>query len=78
LSYTENMLYMSFGEVPEPAIVHAFEVAMVLYADHGFSASTFATRVATFTLSDLYSAIVAGISTLKGPCTEEPTRPSRR
>jgi citrate synthase len=67
LSYTENMLYMSFGEIPEPAIVHAFEVAMVLYADHGFSASTFATRVTTSTLSDLYSAIVAGISTLKGP-----------
>src|SRR4051794_20734574 len=54
LSYTENMLYVSFGEVPEPAIVHAFEIAMVLYADHGFSASTFATRVATSTLSDLY------------------------
>jgi citrate synthase len=67
LGYAENVLHMSFGEVPEPEVVRAFEVAMVLYADHGFSASTFAARVATSTHSDLCSAVVAGICALKGP-----------
>jgi citrate synthase len=67
LGYAENVLRMAFGEVPEPEVVRAFEVAMVLYADHSFSASTFAARVVASTHSDLHSAVVAGISALKGP-----------
>ncbi|MEU6699252.1 bifunctional 2-methylcitrate synthase/citrate synthase [Pseudonocardia sp. NPDC046786] len=66
LPYAENFLHMTFGEVPEPEIVRAFEVSMLLYAEHSFNASTFAARVVTSTRSDLYSAVVAGIGALKG------------
>ena len=66
LGYAENFLNMCFGEVPEPAIVRAFEVSMVLYAEHSFNASTFAARVVTSTRSDIYSAVTAAIGALKG------------
>lgn len=67
LGYAENFLHMTFGEVPEPEVVRAFAVSMVLYAEHSFNASTFAARVITSTLSDLYSAVVGAIGALKGP-----------
>ncbi|NLG55094.1 MAG: bifunctional 2-methylcitrate synthase/citrate synthase [Rhodococcus sp.] len=67
LGYAENFLNMAFGEIPEPALVKAFEVSLVLYAEHSFNASTFAARVVTSTLSDIYSAVTAGIGALKGP-----------
>lgn len=67
LGYSENVFHMCFGEVPAPEIVRAFEVSMILYAEHSFNASTFTARVVTSTLSDLYSAVVAGIAALKGP-----------
>jgi len=67
LGYAENFLYMTFGEVPEEAVVRGFEVSMVLYAEHSFNASTFTARVVTSTLADLYSAVVAAIGALKGP-----------
>ncbi|WP_086820462.1 bifunctional 2-methylcitrate synthase/citrate synthase [Allokutzneria sp. NRRL B-24872] len=67
LGYAENFLYMTFGEVPEPTIVRAFEVSLVLYAEHSFNASTFTSRVVTSTLSDLYSAVTAAVGALKGP-----------
>lgn len=67
LGYAANLLRMCLGEVPEPEVVRAFEVAMVLYAEHGFSASTFATRIVASTRSDLHSAVTAGIAALKGP-----------
>ncbi len=57
---------MCFGEVPEPAVVKAFEQSMVLYAEHSFNASTFAARVVTSTQSDIYSAVTAAIGALKG------------
>jgi 2-methylcitrate synthase len=66
LGYSENFLWMTFGEVPDPVVVHAFTVSMILYAEHSFNASTFAARVITSTLSDLYSAVVGGIGALKG------------
>jgi citrate synthase len=47
--------------------VKAFEVSLVLYAEHGFNASTFTARVVTSTESDLYSAVTAAIGALKGP-----------
>ena len=67
LGYSANFLHMTFGEVPDLVVVNAFDVSMILYAEHSFNASTFAARVATSTLSDLYSAVVAAIGTLKGP-----------
>jgi 2-methylcitrate synthase len=66
LGYTENFLWMCFGEVPEPAIVSASEQSMILYAEHGFNASTFAARVVTSTQSDIYSAVTGAIGALKG------------
>ncbi len=67
LGYSENLLHMTFGEVPPPAVVDAFRVSLVLYAEHSFNASTFAARVITSTLSDLYSAVTGAIGALKGP-----------
>lgn len=66
LGYAQNFLRMCFGEVPEPAIVRAFEQSMILYAEHGFNASTFAARVVTSTQSDIYSAVTGAIGALKG------------
>jgi 2-methylcitrate synthase len=67
LRIAENFFHMVFGKVPDPRIVKAFEVSLVLYAEHGFNASTFASRVVTSTTSDLYSAVCGGIGSLKGP-----------
>lgn len=66
LGFAANFLYMCFGIVPEPEIVSAFEVSLILYAEHGFNASTFTGRVVTSTMSDLYSAVTAAIGALKG------------
>ncbi|NMD57527.1 MULTISPECIES: bifunctional 2-methylcitrate synthase/citrate synthase [Tsukamurella] len=67
LGFAANFLTMCFGTVPEPELVKAFEVSLILYAEHGFNASTFAARVVTSTLSDIYSAVTAAIGALKGP-----------
>ena len=67
LGYSDNFLWMTFGEEPHAAMSHAFSISMVLYAEHSFNASTFAARVITSTLSDLYSAVTGAIGALKGP-----------
>jgi 2-methylcitrate synthase len=67
LSIAENFFHMCFGKVPQKEIVKAFDVSLILYAEHSFNASTFTSRVVTSTQSDLYSATVAGIGALKGP-----------
>lgn len=67
MSYAQNFLHMCFGDVPERMVVDAFEQSMILYAEHGFNASTFAARVVTSTQSDIYSAVTAAIGALKGP-----------
>jgi citrate synthase len=67
LGFAANFLYMTFGEVPEPAITAAFETSLILYAEHSFNASTFTARVVTSTLADTYSAVTAAIGALKGP-----------
>lgn len=67
LSISENFFHMCFGKVPQKEIVKAFDVSLILYAEHSFNASTFTSRVVTSTQSDLYSATVAGIGALKGP-----------
>ena len=67
LGYSANFLYMTFGEVPELTVVEAFDVSMIMYAEHSFNASTFTARVITSTLSDLYSAVTGAVGALKGP-----------
>ena len=66
LDYSQNFLWMTFGEEAAEAVVDAFRVSMVLYAEHSFNASTFTARVVTSTQADLHSAITAGIGALKG------------
>jgi citrate synthase/2-methylcitrate synthase len=67
LGYSANFLWMTFGEESVPEVVEAFNVSMILYAEHSFNASTFAGRVITSTLSDLHSAVTGAIGALKGP-----------
>ncbi|HEY0548869.1 MAG TPA: bifunctional 2-methylcitrate synthase/citrate synthase [Verrucomicrobiae bacterium] len=67
LGFSENFFHMSLGRVPAPEVVKAFDASLVLYAEHGFNASTFTTRVVVSSLSDIYSGVVAGIASLKGP-----------
>jgi citrate synthase len=67
ISHAANFLYMLTGERPNALAARAFDVALILHADHELNASTFAARVAAATLTDLHSAIVGGIGALKGP-----------
>ena len=67
LSFAANFLYTLTGKVPDDIMERAFDVAMTLHADHELNASTFAARVVAATLSDIYSAVTAGIGALKGP-----------
>ena len=67
LSFSENFFHMCFGKVPSKDVVKAFDVSLILYAEHSFNASTFTSRVITSTLADIHSAIIGGISALKGP-----------
>jgi citrate synthase len=67
LGHAANFLYMLTGTRPGALAVRAFDVSLVLHADHELNASTFAARVAAATLTDIHSAIVAAIGTLKGP-----------
>ena len=67
LGHAANFLYMLTGERPDATATRAFDIALILHADHELNASTFAARVAAATLTDIYSAVVAGIGALKGP-----------
>jgi citrate synthase len=67
LGFAENFMRMCFGAAPSAEVVSCFDTSMILYAEHGFNASTFAARVVTSTLSDIYSAVTAAIGALKGP-----------
>jgi citrate synthase len=62
-----NFLHLLHGEEPDERDVRAFDVCLILHAEHGMNASTFAARVTAATLSDLHSAVVSAIGTLKGP-----------
>ena len=66
LSFSENFFYMCFGKVPKKEIVKAFDVSLILYAEHGFNASTFTARTITSSLSDIHGAITGAIASLKG------------
>jgi citrate synthase len=67
LSYAESFLTMLRGETPTAQETRAFDVVMILHAEHEMNASTFAARVVAGTLADLHSAVVAAICALKGP-----------
>jgi citrate synthase len=66
-SLAGNFLYTLTGEEPDEVATRTMDVAFVLHADHELNASTFAARVTAATMSDMYSAIVSAIGTLKGP-----------
>jgi citrate synthase len=67
LSQAANFLYMLKGDKADDASARIFDVCLTLHADHTMNASTFAARVCAATLSDIHSAITAGIAALKGP-----------
>jgi citrate synthase len=67
LSHAGNFLYMMTGRTPDDTLERIMDVALILHADHGMNASTFTSMVVNSSLSDMYSSIVAGIASLKGP-----------
>jgi len=67
LSFSENFFYMCFGKVPSKEIVKAFDISLILYAEHSFNVSTFTARTITSSLSDIHGAITGAIASLKGP-----------
>ncbi|WP_027284796.1 bifunctional 2-methylcitrate synthase/citrate synthase [Rubritepida flocculans] len=67
LPWCENFFHMVFGRVPQKEVIKAFDVSMILYAEHTFNASTFTARTVTSTMADMHGAITAAIAALKGP-----------
>jgi len=67
LGHAANFLYMLNGTEPDALAVEAFDVALILHADHEFNASTFTARCTVATLSDMYSGVTSAIGALKGP-----------
>jgi citrate synthase len=67
LGHAANLLWMMEGKEPEPGKVRLVDTYLVLLADHGLNASTFAARVIASTGSDLTSCVVGAIAALKGP-----------
>ena len=67
LGFSENFFYMCFGKIPSIEIIKAFDVSLILYAEHSFNVSTFTARTITSSLSDIHSAITGAIGSLKGP-----------
>ena len=66
LDHAANFLYMLNGEEPDDVLAETFDMALVLHADHGLNASTFAAMVTASTLADLHSAVTSAIGTLSG------------
>ncbi|RJQ72994.1 MAG: citrate (Si)-synthase [Desulfobacteraceae bacterium] len=66
LDHAANFLYMLFGEKPQAELVHFFDVALVLHAEHSFNASTFAAREVASTRAHIYAAVSAAIGSLSG------------
>lgn len=67
LDHTANFLYMATGQRPEDLATRVMDISLILHADHGMNASTFTSTVVASSLTDMYSAITAGIGSLKGP-----------
>ncbi|MAO20156.1 MAG: citrate synthase [Phycisphaerae bacterium] len=66
LSHAANLLYMMTGEKPSAEAEKVMDVSLVLYAEHDYNASTFASRVIAGTLSDMHGAVTGAIAALKG------------
>lgn len=66
-NFAWNFLYLLTGKEPDDYAAKTFDVALILHADHELNASTFSARVTAATLSDMHSAVVSAIGTLKGP-----------
>ncbi|MBN2809956.1 MAG: citrate synthase [Deltaproteobacteria bacterium] len=66
-SIAYNFLYTLHDQEPDPAMVKALDVALILHADHELNASTFAARITASTMADIYSSVTSAIGTLKGP-----------
>ena len=62
-----HFLHLLRGQPADDTRVRALDSSLILYAEHEFNASTFATRVTTSTLADFYSGICSGIGALRGP-----------
>src|SRR6185436_9768532 len=67
LSIAANFLYMLNGKKPHDTLTRVMDAALVLHAEHGMNASTFAARVTAATLADVHAAITSAVSALKGP-----------
>ena len=67
LDHAANLLYMLRGEKPPAYEIEAMNTSLILYAEHGYNASTFTARVVASTLADLYAAMTAAIGALHGP-----------
>ncbi len=67
LNHSEQILYQCLGEKPSPTAARLLDLTLILYAEHEYNASTFATRIVASTMSDMVSGVVTGIGTLKGP-----------
>lgn len=67
LSHAANFLYLMTGDKPDEVAERIMDVSLILHADHGMNASTFTTMVVNSSLSDMYSSVVGGIASLKGP-----------
>lgn len=66
-SVAGHFLHLLHGREPDSLHRRMLDVALILYAEHEFNASTFAARVTSSTLSDFYSAVISAIGTLRGP-----------
>lgn len=66
-SIAGQFLRMLHGKKPSELHQRAMDVSLILYAEHEFNASTFTARIVASTLSDMHSAITAGIGALRGP-----------
>ena len=67
LSHAGNLLYMITGKKPTPVEERIMDIALILHADHGMNASTFASLVVASTLADIYFSVGSGIAALSGP-----------
>ena len=67
LDFAANFLFMLSGAEPDAEVAKMLDTCLVLHAEHGFNASTFAGRVTAATLSDIHSVVTSAVGTLKGP-----------
>jgi citrate synthase len=67
LSHAANLLYMITGKIPSPVEERIMDICLILHADHGMNASTFASMVVASTMADIYFSVGAGIGALSGP-----------